>query len=1124
MITIPRHYRPLVVLTAVLVFLFVKVILLGSSFQKVIEQERLVAHTAEVLSELDLTLSSAKDAETGVRGYLLTAEESHLDPYNRGVAEAMAHIQRVTTLTSDNLQQRDASLEIRANLQKRFEALEALKVAFQTSGERPARTNVHFADGKALMDVLRGQVERMKESERALLRARSRSAEQSKEAFSWILYLSNAFLSAVLVFAFVQISKNVLRTQTEVAEKALEARHKNLVASFAQSVAGDLEIGVASEKVLESFSKALGFVAGRLYFLDRGRLKLGASLGTDARDETFDDSAAGLLRTALRRDELWQLDEVPADYWRISSGLGETRPRFLTFVPLSFQGFSIGLLELASLKPLDAGEAKVIPALAETVAIGLSAAESRSRLRALLETTQQQSQELQAQQEELRASNEELEQQARALESQQQALNIKNRELETTQAQLEARARDLELSTQYKSEFLAKMSHELRTPLNGLLILSTLLAENKEKNLNEQQKQFAKSINGAGNDLLMLINDILDLSKIEARKLTLRAEDFSLGELIESTKTAFDPQVRAKSLDFVVDVPPELRNFALHTDRQRLDQILRNFISNAIKFTSKGSISLRAEVAEKGDLLRLSVVDTGIGVPPAKQRLIFEAFEQADGSVSRQYGGTGLGLTIAKELAQLLGGAISVSSEEGKGSTFTISLPAVLPVASETAVAERPAIPGFETRLGRELAGADEKASPDEVKQAVKSALKGVDSEKTILVVEDDERFRFSVVEAAKSYGFQPIEAADGEVALGILRSHVPSAILLDIKLPGISGLGILEMIKQMPHLRHVPVHMISALEYQQNALRMGALGYLTKPVTIDKVRSALGRIEKIISTKLRRVLLVEDDPVQRLAVSELIAGSDIEVVSVDTGEAAIDRVKRDGFDCIILDLTLPDVSGIDLLGELRKLEVALPPVVIYTGKDLTEEEDQYLRKFSESIIIKGARSPERLLDEVNLFLHRVESLLPESTRAMLSHLRSQAKGFEGKKILLVDDDIRNIFALTSALESKGLKVEIARDGLQALEAVAKHADIDLVLMDIMMPKMDGFEAIRRIRQDANPRIKGLPIVALTAKAMKEDHERCIEAGASDYLPKPVNLENLMTILKVWLSPRGLFL
>lgn len=1124
---LPLQVRFNLVTIGFISLLALKVWLLNSTFDSVRQQENWVRHTAEVMNTLDLAMSAAKDAETGIRGYLLTSREEFLEPYRMGVQDTLEHISRVKRLTIDNESQQEAITAIEELAQKRFALLKQMLALVRARGSANDQTYQMIMEGKSITDNLRLHVDKMKAFESVLLNQRAEKAENSKNLFTAVLYVANIIMALVIAFAFTQIGRNQARVIKETQEKDQEAREKEVVTRLAENVAGDLSLDVASHRVLKFLSDQFGALAAKIYTFEHGRLKPVATLGTDT--EHLDSPTAkapALLRSAFEKTSTWQIQDIPDDYWKISSGLGDHRPKALAFIPFSFQRAKIGVIELGLFEPLSSHDLLQLSNLAETIGVGINAAQARTRLQSLLETTQQQSEELQAQQEELKASNEELEQQARALESQQQALNIKNKELEQIQKQLEIRAADLQRSTQYKSEFLAKMSHELRTPLNGILILSTLLTENKEKNLNDQQKQFAESIHSAGNDLLSLINDILDLSKIEARKLSLNPSAFTLTELFQSMRRTFQPQTDAKSLQLATELPDDLAATSLHTDRQRLDQILRNFLSNAIKFTEIGTITLSANLSLDKKSVRINVHDTGIGIPSQKQKLIFEAFEQADGTVNRKYGGTGLGLTISRELAQLLGGTITVESREGHGSIFSVSIPcdlatpakmSVLPSISETK-ARSADIP-----LTSSLPLSSEE-SADRINADVQKALQGTDDkQRTILVVEDDDHFRRSIVEAVRAYDFKPIEASDGEVALGILKNHIPSAILLDIKLPGISGLGILEMIKQMPHLRHIPVHMISAMDYQQNALRMGALGYLTKPVTIDKVRSALGRIEKLISNKVRRVLLIEDDERQSMAVSELISGSDIEVVPAPTGAVAVQKLKSDGFDCVILDLTLPDVSGFDLLKQLSELEISLPPIVIYTGKDLSSEEDRYLRQFSESIIIKGARSPERLLDEVNLFLHRVESLLPEATQEILSTLRSQEKSFEGKTVLVVDDDIRNIFALTSALEAKGLKVVVARDGVEAVEAVETNVNIDIVLMDIMMPRMNGFEAMQKIRQSQDRRIKQLPIVALTAKAMREDHEKCIEAGASDYLPKPVNLENLTTILKVWLTPKGLF-
>lgn len=1120
-----KQFRLMAVFAAILALLLFNGWFLYNNFQNVSEQESRTARTARIMNELDLILSAAKDAETGIRGYILTHNTDYLEPYINGRKDAVAHISAFRSLAGDNKAQISALAEVEKTLNQRFEILEALRNKILKNDAKISGTDVLLSEGKFVMDTLRSQVDQMKRNEADLLRSRSHEAEQSRQFFLWALALTTLLSAGVITFAFNQMLRNQERAAREAIVLASSAVEKQLVADVAAIVAGDASVETIGLELLEFLTNRFGVLASKLLVFDRGKLKAAAAYGVQESANSNAESAAvaGLVSATLNRHEPWQVNEIPPTYWRIASSLGSAVPTSITMVPFTFQGRELGIIELASFESLSPEQIQIISKMTETIAVGVNAAQSRAALQTLLERTQQQSEELQAQQEELRTNNEELEQQARALESQQQSLNLKNRELEAAQADLETKAADLERSSQYKSEFLAKMSHELRTPLNGLMILSTLLIENKEKNLSEQQRQFARSIHSAGNDLLSLINDILDLSKIEARKLTLRPEAFTLGSLFESKKRTFEPQTSSKGLEFNTTIPKELADLRLYTDRQRLEQILRNFMSNAIKFTEKGNITLLAAHDPVKNTITMTVADTGIGIPKEKQDLIFEAFEQADGSVSRKYGGTGLGLTISRELASLLGGDIAVESTEGVGSRFSVEIPVEFKGAQPAATpVESSLATTLSASASRRLEATTRTTPSERVQTQVKSVLRDVNTQKkTILVVEDDDSFRASVIEAIRNYNFEPIEAADGEVALGILNEMTPDAILLDIKLPGISGLGILEIIKQMPHLRHIPVHMISALEYQRNALRMGALGYLTKPVTMEKINSALGRIENLLSKKLRRVLLIEDDDRQNDAISHLISGADIEVVPAKTGKSAVTELKKEGFDCIILDLTLPDVSGFDLLAELTSLDISLPPIVIYTGKDLSESEEAYLRRYSESIVIKGARSPERLLDEVNLFLHRMESLLPEDKRQMLTTLRSQDRALEGKTILLVDDDIRNIFALTSALEAKGLQIRVARNGIEALSALDEHADIDLVLMDIMMPKMDGFEAMRRIRDSSDPRIRALPVVALTAKAMKEDHEKCMDAGASDYIPKPINLDNLSTILKVWLAPKG---
>lgn len=1111
-----RAVRLFATLTIILILLIFNAWFLNYNFERVAEQERWVGHTAEVISTLDNMLSSAKDLQIGARGFLIGNDPKYLQHLHEGQMHGKALLESLRAKMPDNSEEL-SNAKVIGEMFERLFAIDMEAVNQRQKAMKSSDIEKNFlGKEKTLMDSLRDQVRKMREYEHRMLLTRSESAQRARYLFFWSLVLTTVLGVAIITIAFRQFRVNQIRAEVDASEKAYRARIQEAAAELARGIAGDISLDQAATEVQQFLARKLRILGAKIFIVDVGGLRLLSTYGTDDKTNVI-VTKRSLVHEAFEQSELWEVQDVPPEYWQISSSLGSARPKVLLFLPFSFQGRRLGVIEMALFSTLDRERRAILESISDIIAIGLNSAQSREHLNRLLEETQQQAEELQSQQEELRTNNEELEQQARALETQQQSLNLKNRELELTQVDLEKRAHDLERSSHYKSEFLAKMSHELRTPLNGLLILSTLLTENKEKNLTDQQLRFAKSINSAGNDLLMLINDILDLSKIEARKLALRPEEFKLSALFEQKNQVFSPQASSKGLSFDVKLGPNTENLVLHTDRQRLEQIMRNFLSNAIKFTEKGSVTIESAAVDGGKRVAITVRDTGIGIPQDKVELVFEAFEQADSSVSRRFGGTGLGLTISRELAHLLGGEITVQSVEGSGTAFTLTIPVELNnVASKERVAldvpAKPSPPAERVQVsGRASRQAD----------AVLSKV--AEGKRTILIVEDDESFLQGVVEATRGYGFEPITARDGEVALSILEKHTPDAILLDIKLPGISGLGILEMIKHMPHLRHIPVHMISALDYQHNALRMGALGYLTKPVTMEKVRSALERIENLISDHVRRILLIEDDVRQSEAISELVSGKDVEVSAVRTGKEAIDKLKAGAFDCIILDLSLPDVSGFDLLSELNSLEVSLPPIVIYTGKDLSRDEEGYLRKFSESIIIKGARSPERLLDEVNLFLHRIEAQLPESKRAMLTNLRSQARSFEDKTVLLVDDDLRNLFALTSALESKGLHVKVAKDGVEALEMLDKHGDIDLVMMDIMMPRMDGFEAMRQIRKSPNGRVRKLPVIALTAKAMREDHEKCMEAGASDYLPKPVNLDNLMTALKVWLAPQEIF-
>lgn len=1088
--------------TVIIVVMVINSTFLWNAFQSVRNREIWVTHSNSVVMEVESVLSYAKDAETGMRGYLLTGKSEYLEPYYSGVNQAWASFRRLKLLTVDNANQQSALGAIETTLTKRF-AILAGAIENLTKTGVMSRTGT-LNEGKIVMDQLRTYLGDMRLEEEKLLSQRRSSSEEA-HSYAYFSILGSALINIIMAFAaFYIIRRRQILLSMEAESKERELALKSRVSEISKIVANDYDTPTLSKKVLSFLADELRVPAASFY-VRQGDELVGsahyARVGENLHIESFDrvQIGVGLLGEAVQKTEILEINDIPENYFWVSSSLGKTQPKSLVLVPLVFFGKSIAIIELGLFKELHQDQKDFLEQCRELIATGVSSSENRGRLETLLDTTQLQAQELQTQQEELRSTNEDLEEQARMLEKQQEVVNARNT--------------DLEKINQYKSDFLAKMSHELRTPLNSLLILSTLLRENKEGNLSDQQKNFASTIYDSGNDLLVLINDILDLSKIEARKLTIRSEKFSIQTLVEQLSSTFMPQTQKKGLALMSTIADDCKGLSLETDQQRLSQILRNFLSNAVKFTEKGVIEIKAHNFKNG-FVDLTVRDSGIGIPAEQRSLIFDAFEQGDGSISRKYGGTGLGLAISKELAQLLGGSILVQSQLGSGSEFTLRIPLVLPSSANrqdtTVDATAPVPVHFETT----------KNTPSVEVQNILNAALG--KKKTLLIVEDDDTFRKLVGEAGRAHGFHSIEVESGELALHVLERITPTAIMLDIKLPGISGFGILETLKELPHLRHVPVHMISAMDYSQHTLRMGAMGFLGKPVSMDQINDALKQLEVVASESMRRLLIVEDNKVQREAIEQLLAAPDIELTSVENGEQALKAVLAKDFHCIVLDLALPDISGKDFLEKLKAMEHQLPPVIVYTAQQLTKREEEYLRKFSESIILKGARSPERLLDEVSLFLHRVSDALPLVQQKMISGLRIQEDSFEGRKVLLVDDDVRNIFALTHVLENKGFKVEVARDGVEAFEAAQKHNDFDAILMDLMMPRMDGFEAIKRIRQ--LPDHTKTPIVALTAKAMKGDHEKALEAGANDYLPKPINISSLFSVLKVWLREREIFL
>jgi len=809
---------------------------------------------------------------------------------------------------------------------------------------------------------------------------------------------------------------------------------------------------------------------------------------------------------------------VPAGYLTVCSGLGEAEPLTIAAIPLIHDKRLIGVVEVASFRPMARRELDLLEQVRQVLSAGVGVCISRRLVDELLEQTQSQTEELRVQQEELQQSNEELEERAQMLEQQREQIRAKNREVEEASRELQRKADELERTSAFKSEFLANMSHELRTPLNSLLILSRLLMDNREGNLNQKQIEFARTMNDAGNDLLNLINDILDLSKVEAGRLEFHYETMPLDELFGPLGAMFRPLAEQKGLRFeciCAEHVPE----SICIDGQRTQQILKNLLSNAFKFTAHGSVTLRAFMPGEADnplslpAIAFSVSDSGIGISPEKLEIIFQAFQQGDGSTSRKFGGTGLGLSISRQMARAMHGDIVLTSHEGQGSVFTLYLPLQqVDSAPDTSARNRSGLPALPP-VPQKSENTAVPALPDD-----RDRLQA--GQKSILVIEDDLNFARILMDMVRERGFDALTAANGEDGLYLADHFLPDAVILDVMLPHVDGWGVMRLLKENPRTRHIPVHFLTCLEDRQKAMSMGAIGFVTKPADPDQLEEVFATIEKAISCSVRKLLIVEDNNAEAKSLLALLESRDVEISLAGSGDEAIGLLSREHFDCMVLDLGLSDMSGFDLLEHIRKQdENRRLPVIIHTGRNLTHEEELKLRHYTESIIIKGAKSPERLLNEATLFLHQVESSLKPDKQRMLRASLDKETMLEGKKVLLVDDDMRNVFSITSVLAGKNMLVVEAENGREALERLEEHPDVDLVLMDIMMPEMDGYETIRAIRKD--PRFSRLHVIAMTAKALKGDQEKCLEAGASDYIAKPIDVDKLLSLMRVWLYQQG---
>jgi HAMP domain-containing protein/CheY-like chemotaxis protein/signal transduction histidine kinase len=830
----------------------------------------------------------------------------------------------------------------------------------------------------------------------------------------------------------------------------------------------------------------------------------------------------GLIGQCATEKKRMLVTDLPTHTVPIRSGLFESVPRNVIVLPVLFEDRVKAVIELATLNSFTAPHLAFLEQLTSSIGIVLNSIEATMQTEGLLTQSQQLAAELQTQQRELQQTNEQLAQKAQQLAEQNVEVERKNQEIEQARRALEEKAKELALTSKYKSEFLANMSHELRTPLNSILVLGQQLSDNPEGNLTPKQVEFSRTIHGAGTDLLNLISDILDLSKIESGTVSVEAEEVFFPGLLDMVARPFRHEAENRRLAFEVQTDPYLAR-SLVTDAKRLQQVLKNLLSNAFKFTEQGSVRLSVSVAESGwsedhpvlsraaSVVSFAVSDTGIGIPAEKQRIIFEAFQQADAGTSRKYGGTGLGLAISRELASLLGGEIQLRSTPAKGSMFTLYLPQTyVGPSSGMAIVDRKSSASASLPLPP--------AVPVELKvELIEDDRENLDTDDPVLlVVEDDPHYARVLRDLSRDQGFKVLLATRGAEALALAREFHPTAISLDVFLPDMLGWTVLNHLKQDPATRHIPVQMLTLDEDRHNGLTRGAFSFVTKPTDPEGLEEALSRIKEYSAPRRKRLLVVEDNTAEQLSIRELLGHDDIDMSVVATGSDALAAIKEDPFDCVVLDLRLPDMSGFEVLEQLRDDPViADVPVVVFTGKELSPEEDARLHTLARSVVVKGVESPERLLDETALFLHRIVADLPVEKQRMLDRLHRSDEALVGRKVLVVDDDVRNIFALSSVLERRGMTVLTAGTGREAITTLESTPDLAIVLMDIMMPEMDGYETMQVIRH--NPSFRRLPIIALTAKAMKGDREKCLEAGASEYLAKPVNTEQLLSALRMWL-------
>ena len=1161
-----------------------------------VETGQFVSHTHEVQSQAHVIEKLLIDMETGERGFLIAGTEEFLEPYETALAEYDRAFGNLRELVSDNPPQVSRLDEIDSLVQRWHHVagtveIEARREMDRTGGSIDQVANlIQQGTGKAIMDTLRDRLAAFVAVEAVLLVEREGAVLGAATATNLAIILTTLFALGIGVGGMLVINRNVLRqvgaepavlaaATEEISRGNLDVeigRNGGSATGIAASIAtmvtslkqnkeqmegqdwlktgiarlndemrGELDTQTLCARLISEISTYLEAQVGAVYLVNEEStngpiLSLRASYAYTKRKNLSNEFKVGeglVGQCALEKQPIL-VRNVPADYVKVTSGLGESTPRFISVTPVLYEGTVKGVIEMGTVGEISDRQLEYLSLALPAVAINIQTAAARKTIAASLaeahalteelqtsnEQLETRTQRLQQSEAEVQAANEELQAANEQLEEKSELLERQKSDVERARREIEVKAEELALGSKYKSEFLANMSHELRTPLNSLLLLAGALAANKDGSLSADQVESARIIQSSGSDLLTLINEILDLSKIEAGRMTLNVGMVRTHDLAAGITETFGHLADEKGLSLKVavsdDAPAEIS-----TDRQRLDQVIRNLMSNAIKFTHKGGITvsigrpdpevrlLRSGLAPER-ALAIAVTDTGIGIPPEQQKVIFEAFQQIDGSATRPYGGTGLGLSISRELAQLLGGEVQLDSELGTGSTFTLYVATVAPASGQAA-----AVSTIHTRGRRPQA----EARSVEAERAIRAVEQLPDDresvkagDRVILVIEDDPKFAKLLYDRCRQKGFSCVVAPTGEDGLDLAQRLRPTGIILDLRLPGMDGWQVLDMLKDNLRIRHIPVHIMSGEEASAEAPRRGAIGHLTKPVDEAGLQRVFGTLEDAIQRKVKRLLVVEDDKATRRSIVELVGNADVHVDEAASGQEALHALRAKPYDCMILDLGLGDMDGHELLRTLETSEgVEVPPVVVCTAADLTREDEMALREHAESIILKDVRSQERLLDEVSLFLHQAVSEMPEKKQKIMMGLHETDALLKNKKVLIADDDMRTTFALSRLLADHGLRPLKAEDGRQALRLLDQEPDVDLVLMDIMMPVMDGYETIQKIR--AQERFRRLPIIALTAKAMKADRERCLVAGANDYLPKPVNMDRLLSMMRVWL-------